>query len=58
MSTCCEVLNINGVNCHETGCTEAWKDAEVPCAWCDTQFQPEERGQRLCSADCFEAYYG
>jgi hypothetical protein len=57
MCSSCEVLNINGVNCHETGCPEAWKDETRKCKWCDTPFKPEERHQVCCSHTCMTAYH-
>ena len=51
----CEVLMINGVRCHETGCPSAWKDQRRECGWCGASYTPEERGQRYCSEDCAEA---
>ena len=56
MTTCCEILNINGIRTHETGCTEAWKDYDRNCKWCGQAFRPEERYQQLCSDDCAECY--
>ena len=53
----CEVLMINGLYCHESGCPDAWRDNTVECAWCGADFIPEERGQKCCSEDCAEAYY-
>ena len=58
MCDSCEVLNINGLNCHERGCPEAWKDKKVECKWCGTEFKPEERGQEFCTISCAEAYSG
>ena len=54
----CEVLYINGVRCHETGCPEAWRDALHECDECGADFCPEERGQRFCSDECAAWYYG
>ena len=34
MCQSCEVLNINGVNCHEIGCPDAWKDYTRECKEC------------------------
>lgn len=51
----CEVLYINGVKCHETGCPEAWKDEVRECGWCGGDFQPEDRHQKYCSESCAEA---
>lgn len=57
MCKACDVLYINGVKCHETGCPEAWKDYDAECAWCGAKFTPEEKGQDCCSEDCAEAYH-
>jgi hypothetical protein len=54
----CEVLVINGLRCHETGCPDAWRDYERECRWCGQPFQPENRWQVCCSEDCAEAYHG
>lgn len=53
MCNSCEVLYINGVKCHETGCPEAWKDQIFDCIWCGTEFTPEYKGQDYCSESCF-----
>jgi len=58
MCESCEVLNINGVNCHETGCPDAWKDRQVECSECGQEFIPEFKGQKTCSQECAEAYNG
>lgn len=59
----CEVLCINGVNCHETGCPNSWKDPATgkplprECADCGQDFRPVDDGrlppqvQHYC-ADC------
>jgi hypothetical protein len=57
MCNSCEVLNINGVNCHETGCPESYKTPK-DCSWCGHSFIPESRFQSTCSPECFEAYHG
>ena len=54
----CEALTINGVYCHEHGCPDAHRDTLRECAWCGTTFQPEEPHQRVCDAQCGEAYFG
>lgn len=51
MCNACNVLNINGVNCHETGCPEAWRDYSRECNECGCDFQPESRYQSICD-DC------
>ena len=53
----CEVLVINNVICHETGCPDAWKDETRECRWCGRRFRPEERNQEFCDSDCAEAYH-
>ena len=54
----CELLMINGVRCHETGCPAAWQDYSRECKECGCDFQPEERHQMLCSHPCASAYLG
>jgi hypothetical protein len=58
MCDSCEVLNINGMNCHETGCPEAWKDYKRKCKWCGGAFKPESRNQVYCCDDCFQSDSG
>ena len=53
----CEVLVINNVICHETGCHDAWKDETRECKWCGRCFKPEERSQKFCDSDCAKAYH-
>lgn len=59
----CLVVAINGVLCHEIGCPDADVDLRTgekrkkECAWCGSEFVPEERGQIACSEDCAEAYF-
>jgi len=52
----CELLYINGVKCHETGCPNAWREPRE-CAWCGTTFKPDINGQLVCSADCGKSYF-
>ena len=46
----CQVVTINGVPCHETGCPNSWCDPvtgeayPIPCFECGCDFIPEERG--------------
>ena len=54
----CELVRINGVVCHETGCPEAFKSERRECRWCGAEFTPEERFQRDCCESCRCAYYG
>lgn len=53
----CQVLTINGVPCHETGCPDAWCSYYRDCAECGVTFMPESRHQKVCSEDCYRAYY-
>lgn len=48
----CQLLRINGVVCHETGCPLAYRDERRECRWCGTEFAPEDRGQVYCSPEC------
>ena len=56
MCNSCEVLNINGLNCHEIGCPDSWMDYKNKCAWCGQEFTPEYKGQKCCSDDCAQDY--
>jgi hypothetical protein len=56
----CELLRINGVVCHETGCPDAWQDAVRKCKWCGQPFTPEHRNQVCCSEgedSCAQSYH-
>ncbi len=48
----CQLLRINGVVCHETGCPDAWRDHARECRECGVDFQPREREQVHCSKRC------
>ena len=52
----CEMIMINKVACHETGCPESWKTRRE-CRWCGAQFMPEFKEQACCGEDCAEVYY-
>lgn len=52
----CQLLRINGIVCHETGCPDAWRDNRPECKWCGSTFVPDDRYQILCSDDCAESY--
>jgi hypothetical protein len=56
MCSSCEVLTINGVLCHETGCPDAWNDVTRECKWCGQSFKPENKLQDCCSHSCEMAY--
>jgi hypothetical protein len=50
----CQMLGINGMACHETGCPDAWRDCAVDCFECGCAFQPtESRWQKVCP-DCIQ----
>ena len=55
MCDSCEVLNINGVNTHETGCPKSWKDTEISCHECGYEFLPEEQFDHICR-DCIQSH--
>jgi hypothetical protein len=50
----CEMLSINGVSCHETGC----RRTPLRCLWCGVSFasDDENRDRRCCSHSCAVAY--
>ena len=52
----CEIVYVNGIKCHETGCRDAWRDEVRECRWCGNQFVPEEPHQTCCDTDCATAY--
>ena len=60
----CEVLTINGVACHETGCADRWlhpftgKPYLRECRECGCDFTPECEGQVLCDDRCAAMYAG
>ena len=57
MCKSCEVLYINGLKCHETGCPELYKDELRDCLFCGTKFTPEFKKQVYCSVKCWEKDY-
>ena len=49
----CEMLSINGVPCHETGCPDAWIGQPTRCFECGCDFVPEESPFRgMICPDC------
>lgn len=54
----CELLAINGVVCHETGCPNAWRNEIRECSWCGQEFKPERPEQTCCDDTCAESYNG
>ncbi len=56
MCDSCDIISINGVNCHEIGCPDAWKDYKRECAWCGKEFKPKEEQQKCCTESCAKSY--
>ena len=63
----CEVLTINGVACHETGCPNSHLDPvtnkplERECDECGQRFTPDEgvrANTHFCDSECSLAYSG
>lgn len=60
----CQLVSINGMPCHETGCRDSWinpttgKGYERNCKNCGCAFTPESRECRFCSSCCCHSYYG
>ena len=44
----CQMLSINGLPCHETGCRDAWRDETRECFQRGCDFKPEGRWQQDC----------
>jgi hypothetical protein len=58
MCASCEILNINGIACHEAGCPDAWQNYVRECKWCGQEFEPEDREQDCCDKSCAASYHG
>ena len=58
MCDSCNELSINGINFHEIGCPDSWKNSIKNCKNCGTEFTPEESGQSTCSHTCYVNYWG
>lgn len=54
----CQVLYINGVKCHETGCPDAYKDELRDCKECGQEFEPQDKYQKFCCDQCYNHYCG
>lgn len=58
----CQVVRINGVACHETGCPNSWLHPITgepylrECEECGCDFKPEEKHEKRCQ-DCVTAYF-
>ena len=46
----CEVVMINGLRCHETGCTEAWRDKTYICKECGQDYKPTGKHDNYCES--------
>jgi len=59
----CQIVSIQGVPCHETGCPDSWIDPATgrgyirECKWCGSKFEPEEKEEHFCCVDCAEIYH-
>lgn len=45
----CQMLNINGLNCHETGCPN---DRSWQCFECGSEYSTKEEVNGCCDLDC------
>ena len=59
----CQMVSINGVNCHEIGCPNAKEDyaKRDGCQWCGKELSGDNyyfNGQlAFCDEDCCGCYY-
>ena len=53
----CEVMTIQGMRCHETGCPDAWQDETRICSWCGADFQPDNRWEAFDDESCYNSYH-
>lgn len=58
MCNSCQMIRINGIVCHETGCPDAWEDEVRECLECGSKFTPETKRDKFCSDECYLAYNG
>lgn len=54
----CDLVRINGIRCHETGCPAAWRDETRECKECGSPFEPDDRRQVFCSVECYGSHWG
>jgi hypothetical protein len=54
----CELLTINGVVCHETGCPDSHLFTTRDCLWCGQQFTPDSPSDYCCDGACYAMYHG
>lgn len=53
----CDVLIVNNVICHESGCSNSWCDSKRECNWCGQTFNPLSEDQTCCDQSCAQSYY-
>lgn len=49
----CQSNSINGINTHEHGCPDSWKDKSYPCFICGYDFMRSDPHQITCP-DCLQ----
>ena len=54
----CNLMMINKVLCHETGCPDSWKFIKRSCKWCGQEFEPQDIAQDHCEMSCYYDYHG
>ena len=60
----CQIVHIQGIPCHETGCEKDWIDPSThmgykrECKDCGTDFIPEDAEQFFCDESCAAIYGG
>ena len=52
MCDACEIVVINGVLCHESGCPDSWRDETRECRECGREFSPADRRAEHCDEQC------
>jgi len=53
----CQMVTIQGLPCHETGCPDAWRDEWRDCYNCGCEFRPATKHQKCCDEECQQSYY-
>lgn len=54
----CQILYINGLRCHETGCPLSHEGTTRECVECGRRFTPDQGFQHWCDDQCWRAYQG
>jgi len=54
----CQIVRINGIPCHETGCPDSWDGATGECENCGCEFELTHRGHSFCDDSCAASYHG